>query len=445
MQQNIMRTKKVLPLLLQMSLPVMLSMLIQSLYNIVDSLWVAKLGTDALTAVSLAFPLQNIVLSLGVGMGVGMGSLMSIHLGSGDREQASVTASTGMALILVHCLVFFLGGLLVTRPFLSLFTDDETVLELACDYTLIVLCLSWGMLVQMGLEKIFQGCGRMTATMAMVLTGCGLNIVLDPILIFGLLGFPAMGIRGAAIATVIGQTVPVFLYLLLYFRKDLGLTLSPRFVRLDGKRIREIYLVGIPSTLVLAMPSLLTGILNGILAGLGSLYVAVFGLYYKLQTFVILPASGVIQGMRPIISYNYGAGEKDRVRQIIRWSLTIVGCILALGTVLALGFPRQILGLFEADADLLEAGIPALRIIGLGLVISTLATVACGVFEALGRGKTSLVLSLLRQLVILVPVGWVLSRFLGATGIWLAFPLAEIAALIPAALWLRKLIKTELR
>ena len=443
MQQNVMRTRKVLPLLLQMSLPIMLSMLIQSLYNIIDSLWVAKLGTDALTAVSLAFPLQNVVLSLGVGMGIGIGSLMSIHLGSGNREQASITASTGLALILAHCLIFFLAGLFVTRPFLGLFTDDEAILALACDYTYIVLCLSWGQLVQMGLEKIFQGCGRMMATMAMVLTGCGLNIILDPILIFGLFGFPALGIKGAAIATVIGQTVPVFLYILLYFRKDMGLTMSPRYVRFDRQKIREIYLVGIPSTLVLAMPSLLTGILNGILAGLGSIYVAVFGLYYKLQTFVNLPACGVIQGMRPIISYNYGAGEKERVRHTVRWSLAIVGCILALGTGLALGLPEQILKLFEADAKLLEAGVPALRIIGVSLILSALATVACGVFEALGRGKTSLILSLLRQLVILVPVGWVLSLFLGAAGIWLAFPIAEIVTLFPAALSLRKLMKTE--
>ena len=442
--QNSMRTKPPLSLLLSMSLPVMLSMLIQSLYNIVDSLWVARLGTDAITAVSLAFPLQNIVLSLGVGMGVGIGALLSMHLGSGNREKASITASTGMMLVGIHRVVFFLGGIFITKPFLSLFTDDPQTLLWACDYTRIVLCLSFGQLIQMGLEKIFQSAGRMMVTMWMVLTGCILNIILDPILIFGLLGFPALGIRGAAIATVIGQIVPLFLYVLLYVRQDLGLSLSPRYVRWNGALIRQIYLVGIPSTLVLAMPSLLTALLNGILVKLGSVYVAVFGLWFKLQTFVNMPAGGVIQGMRPIIGYNYGAGETGRVRAIIRYSTTIVGAIVALGTMLALFFPEQILRMFEADSALTEAGIPALRILSMGLLLSTLSVVACGVFEALGRGRVSLRISLLRQLVILVPLGWLLSRFLGALGIWLAFPIAEAAALIPSAWMLRRLIRTEL-
>ena len=442
--QNSMRTKPPLSLLLSMSLPVMLSMLIQSLYNIVDSLWVARLGTDAITAVSLAVPLQNIVLSLGVGMGVGIGALLSMHLGSGNREKASITASTGMMLVGIHCVVFFLGGIFITKPFLSLFTDDPQTLLWACDYTRIVLCLSFGQLIQMGLAKIFQSAGRMMVTMWMVLTGCILNIILDPILIFGLLGFPALGIRGAAIATVIGQIVPLFLYVLLYVRQDLGLSLSPRYVRWNGALIRQIYLVGIPSTLVLAMPSLLTALLNGILVKLGSVYVAVFGLWFKLQTFVNMPAGGVIQGMRPIIGYNYGAGETGRVRAIIRYSTTIVGAIVALGTMLALFFPEQILRMFEADSALTEAGIPALRILSMGLLLSTLSVVACGVFEALGRGRVSLRISLLRQLVILVPLGWLLSRFLGALGIWLAFPIAEAAALIPSAWMLRRLIRTEL-
>lgn len=431
-----MGTKKPLPLLLSMALPVVLSMLIQSLYNIVDSLWVTRLGTDALTAVSLAFPLQNIVMSAGVGMGIGIGSLMSIQLGAGDREAASRTASMGVMLVLCHCVLFFLVGVFLTKPFLRMFTDDPQVLTWACDYTRLVLCLSSGELIQMCFEKIFQGAGKMTTTMFLMASGCIINMILDPILIFGLFGLPAMGVRGAALATVIGQVVGMVLYFIVYACKDIGLTIHPRYLSLDWSRIREIYGVGIPSSLMLAMPSLLTGILNGVLVQLGSVYVAVFGLYFKLQTFINMPANGVVQGMRPIVSYNYGAKQYDRVRQTISYSTMIVAAITAIGTVIAVGFPGQVLAFLGADAELLIAGIPALQIIGVSFLLSTASLVACGVFEALGRGKISLLLSVLRQLVVLVPVGIILSRFWGAAGIWLAFPIAEAVTLIPAVRYL---------
>lgn len=443
-KQNAMRTRPVMPLLLSMSMPVVLSMLIQSLYNIVDGLWVAKLGTSAISAVSLAFPLQNVVLAAGVGMGVGISSLMAIHLGAGDREQASRTASTGMMLVLIHCVLFVIGGLLITKPFLQLFTDDPETLKWACDYAYIVVCLSFAQLIQMGFEKIFQGAGKMMTTMFLMATGCIVNIVLDPILIFGLLGFPAMGVKGAAWATVIGQVFAMVLYLIVYAKKGIGVTIHPKYAKWDGKRIRSLYSVGVPSCLVLVMPSLLTGILNGILAKLGEIYVAVFGLYFKLQTFINLPSCGVIQGMRPIISYNYGAGEHQRVKKTVLCSLVIVALIAAFGTVIALGFPGPVLSLFNSDAELLEKGIPALQIIGTGFLISTVSVVACGVFEAMGKGHLSLVLSLLRQLAVLVPVAWVLSRFLGANGIWLAFPIAEAVTLIPSVLMLQHLFRTRL-
>lgn len=437
--QNIMGTKKTLPLLLSMSLPVVLSMLIQALYNIVDSLWVTRLGTDALTAVSLAFPLQNIIMSAGVGMGIGISALVSIQLGAGRREEASRTASMGVALVLVHCVLFFLAGVFITKPFLRMFTDDPQIFAWACDYTQIVLCLSFGELIQMCFEKIFQGAGKMTTTMFLMASGCIINMILDPILIFGMFGLPAMGVRGAALATVIGQIAAMVLYFIVYACKDIGLSIHPRYVSRDWNRIREIYGVGIPSSLMLAMPSLLTGLLNGVLAGLGSVYVAVFGLYFKLQTFINMPANGVVQGMRPIVSYNYGARQYDRVRQTISYSTIIVAAITALGTVIAMGFPRQVLTFLGADAALLAAGVPALRIIGISFLLSTVSLVACGVFEALGRGRISLVISMLRQLVVLVPVGMVLSHFWGATGIWVAFPIAEAVTLVPALGRMRQL------
>lgn len=437
-KQAFMRQKPVFGLLVSMSIPVVLSMLIQSLYNIVDSIWVTKLGTDALTAVSLAFPLQNTIMSVGVGMGVGIGSIVSMHLGAGERRQANWAASMGVVLVLAHCVIFVAAGLLITRPFLSLFTDDAQTLDWACDYTYIVMCLSFGELLQMCFEKIFQGVGKMKTTMVLMASGCIINIVLDPILIFGWFGLPALGVRGAAIATVIGQIAAMLLYVVLCLTGDVGVTIRPHRVHLDRHLAGRIYNIGIPSSLMLAMPSVLTGILNGILAQLGSVYVAVFGLYYKLQTFVNMPACGVIQGMRPIISYNYGAGEDVRVRRTIADSMKIVAAIMIVGTIGALCFPSAILHLFDADAALMTHGVQALRVIGLSFVISTVGVVASGVFEALGRGRDSLVISLLRQLVIIVPVGWVLSRFLGARGIWIAFPIAEVVGLIVALAKLRK-------
>ena len=427
--QNVMVTKPVFSLLLSMSLPVMLSMLIQSLYNIVDSFWVAKLGTDALTAVSLAFPLQNIILSVGVGMGIGMSARISICLGQGSREQASRAASMGTMLVVLHCLVFLLGDRIFTEPFLGLFTDNRDILSQACDYTHIVVSLSFGILMQIGLEKIFQGAGKMLTTMFLMATGAVINLILDPILIFGLWSLPALGIRGAALATVIGQITAMALYILVYRFTDLGLDISLKYAKFDGKLAKNLYSIAIPSGLMLALPSALTGILNAILVGFGEVYVAVLGLYFKLQTFVNMPANGIIQGMRPIIGYNYGAGDHGRVRKTIHCSLLLVTLISLAGTLAALIFPRAILELFDAEPQLLEGGILALRIIGPGFLISSAAVVVCGVLEALGEGRASLHISMLRQLVLIVPIAWGLSLLWGPAGVWLAFPIAELATL----------------
>ncbi len=426
--QEFMKTKPVFSLLLSMGIPIMLSMLIQSLYNIIDSIWVTKLGTDALTAVSLAFPLQNAILSVSVGMGIGIGALISMSLGAGDREGANHTANLGLGLVCIHCLVFLILGIFMTRPFLKMFTDDPQVLQWACDYTYVIMCFSFGQLIQIALEKIFQATGKMALTMCLMASGCIINIILDPILIFGWFGLPAMGVRGAAIATVIGQICAMCLYLLAAVKGNIGITLHPRYLKFDGALARRIYSIGLPSSLMIAMPSLLTGALNGILAALDSIYVAVFGLYFKLQTFIYLPANGIIQGMRPIIGYNYSAGEAKRVRQTIRYSIYLVSGIMLLGTAGAVCFPDMILRLFDADAQLMQASIPALRIIAIGFVPSAVSIVTAGVFEALGQGSKSLIISLLRQLVIVIPLGWILSRFWGASGIWLSFPIAELAA-----------------
>ena len=433
-----MKTGKVFPLLMSMSVPMMLSMLIQSLYNIVDSIYVSRLGTDALTAVSLAYPLQNVVTSVAVGIGVGISSAIAIHLGAGRQEKANRAATIGIALTVIHCILFVILGLLVTKPFLAMFTKNEVIVDLACDYTYIVLCLSFGCLLQIAFEKIFQGIGEMKITMILLATGVVINIILDPILIFGLLGFPAMGVRGAAIATVIGQIGAFLLYVVVYLHRNPGVTIHPRYLKKDWQLIRKIYSVGIPSSMMLMMPSLLVSALNGILAAFSQVYVAVLGIYFKLQTFIYMPANGMIQGMRPIIGYNYGAGQYERVRQTIRYCLLGTAAIMLLGTILSLAVPGGILQLFQADAELLAEGETALRIISLGFLISTVGTVFAGVFEALGRGGESLLISLLRQLVITVPAGYILSRFLGASGIWIAFPVSELAASIAAVILLKR-------
>lgn len=440
MQNTFLKEQPIPRLVRSMSIPVVLSMFIQSLYNIVDSIWVAQLGTDAITAVSLAFPLQNIILSVGVGMGVGICSLLSMALGGGRQEEANRVASIGIFLTLIHCVLFILLGLVITRPFLALFTDDPQVLEWSCDYAYIVLLLSFGQLFQMCFEKIFQGLGRMKTTMYLMASGCIINIVLDPILIFGWFGLPAMGVSGAALATVIGQIAAMLLYVAAYFRMNTGLTIRPRYMRPNARIVKRIYGIGGPSSLMLSMPSLLTGILNGILTQFDSVYVAVFGLYYKLQTFVNMPANGVIQGLRPIISYNYGAGETDRVAQTIRYGLKLILAIMLIGTLASLLIPGPILRIFDADETLLSHGILALRLIGPSFLLSCVGIVASGVFEALGRGRASLLISLLRQLLIIVPLGWILSQFVGPVGIWVTFPIAELIASLVAARMLRPVL-----
>lgn len=434
---SFMKTRPVFSLLVSMSVPMMLSMLIQSLYNIVDSIYVSRLGTDALTAVSLAYPLQNAIVSVAVGTGVGISSAISIHLGAGDQEKADRAATLGIALTVFHCILFVIAGIFITRPFLSLFTDNPAVLEDACDYTYIVLCLSFGALLQIALEKIFQSIGQMKITMYLLIVGCVINIILDPILIFGLLGFPAMGTAGAAIATVIGQISAFLLYIAVYVRKSYAVHIRLRHLKPDIRLIGQIYSVGIPSSIMMLLPSMLISVLNRILASFSEVYVAVLGVYFKLQTFIYMPANGIVQGMRPIIGYNYGAGEIQRVRKTIRYSLLCAAAIMLLGTLLALLIPRQILSLFDADPELMDAGITALRIISLGFLVSSLGVICSGTFEALGNGRNSLIISLLRQFVITIPLSFLLSHFFGPAGVWVSFPAGEICASVAAVFLLK--------
>ena len=425
-------------LLLSMSLPVMLSMFIQALYNIIDSIYVSRIGTDALTAVSLAFPIQNIILAFSVGTGVGVSSAISIYRGSGNKEGANKAASIGLLLTFIHNILVMIACLIFAKPFLRMFTEDALILDEACVYTYIVSLISFGMMFQITMEKIFQGIGEMKVTMYLMAAGCIINIILDPILIFGLLGFPALGIAGAAIATVIGQVSATVLYFIVYIKGSYDINLKFKYMKLDKKTLGQIYNVAVPSGVMILMPSILISCLNGILGKINYIYIAVLGVYYKLQMFTYMPGNGLVQGMRPIIGYNYGAGNDKRVKEAIKDSIKVLMVIMIIGTVLAITIPDKIFALFDAEPALMESGVVALRIICIGLPIATIGTIYSGVFEALGLGKFSLIVSLLRQLVITVPLGFILSRFLGAVGVWIAFPAGEIVAAIVAIILLKK-------
>lgn len=445
--KNPMETKPVFPLLMSMAIPPMISMLIQSMYNIVDSIFVARLGEEALTAVSLAYPLQNLVLAVAVGLGIGANAGIARNLGAKKQERVNQIAAHTIFFTAIHAILFVLIGIFLTKPFLQMFTKSETILKWGCEYSYIVICLSFGSLFHIAIEKMFQACGNMLIPMALQALGAIINIILDPIMIFGYFGVPAMGVKGAAIATVIGQFAACICSIILFFTKCKEIKICFKGFRLDKTIASQLYIVAIPSTIMMSLPSVLIGILNGILASISQVGVAVLGIYFKLQSFVYMPGNGVIQGMRPMISYSYGAKRYDRLRAIIKVSVLVSGVIMVLGTILFVALPKPILELFNAGDEMMKMGEAALRIIGIGFVFSAVSIVFAGVFEALGKGVESLAVSLLRQLVIIVPVSLMLVNVMGVNGVWISFPIAEIAAMVISIFLLRRtmhrLIETE--
>ena len=435
---HVMESKNTFPLLLSMAVPPMVSMLIQSLYNIVDSIFVAQLGEEALTAVSIAFPLQNLVLAVAVGLGVGINACMAINMGAKNKDEVNKTATNGILLTLFHSLLFIIVGLFFVKPYLQLYTSNEQVLQWGLEYSQIVICFSFGSMLHINIEKMFQASGKMLIPMILQGVGAIVNIILDPILIFGKLGAPAMGVKGAAIATIIGQMSSFLLALLMFMKTEKDIHISFQKYPPNISLIKKIYSIAVPSAIMMSLPSLLVSILNGILGAISQTAVAVFGLYYKIQTFVYMPSAGVIQGMRPIISFNYGAKKFDRVKEVVRVSLMLVAGIMALGTIFFLSVPEFILSMFHATKQMNEIGVDTLRIIGSGFVFSSVGIIYSGVFEALGKGKESLIISLLRQLVIVIPLSVLLGRVIGLHGVWISFPIAEIIAATVALVLMKK-------
>ena len=441
MNQTYMKEKKIFPLVMSMALPMMLSMAFNSLYNIVDSYFVAKLSEDAMTALSLVYPAQNLLTAVAVGFGVGVNAMISFYLGAQNQGKADKTATQGMVLGVLHgvlLMVLFLCGM---NWFLGMFTKSDAVRALGMEYSNVVFLFSVIVTGGITLEKIFQAVGRMRATMVSMIAGFVTNIVLDPLLIFGIGPFPRMEIAGAALATGIGQVITLLVYLIYYVADPLPVKLHKKYLRPEVDICGKTYGIGIPATLNMALPSLLISALNGILAAYSGAYVLVLGVYYKLQTFIYLPSNGIIQGIRPLIGYNYGAGERKRVEQIYRLTLELTAGIMAAGTALCWLIPGELIGLFTENPETITIGIAALHIISLGFILSAVSVTSSGALEALGQGMASLVISVMRYVAVIIPAAFVLSRLIGVTGVWWAFVCTESVTAMVAYVLYRKVWK----
>lgn len=426
MNENFMKERPVFPLILSMALPMVISMMVNSLYNIVDSFFVAQISEDAMTALSLVYPLQNFINAVGIGFGVGMNAVIALHLGAGNREKANLAATQGLALGVVHTVILTAGSILFMPVFLRFFTDKEAVVDLGIRYSVVVFSFTFFVVTGVAFEKIFQAVGRMKVSMISLMCGCILNIILDPILIFGPGPFPEMGIEGAALATGLGQACSLIIYLAVYFISPIHVRIGRKYLSPDKEMIVRLYSVGIPATLNLALPSVLISALNAILASFSQVYILVLGIYYKLQTFLYLPANGFVQGMRPLVGFNFGAGEYKRVRKIYDIVLCMSGAIMAAGTIICLALPGQLMGLFTDNPETIRTGETALRIISAGFLVSAVSVTSSGALEGMGKGTPSLIISLSRYIVVIIPAAFILSRIFGAVGVWNAFWIAEL-------------------
>lgn len=441
MKENKMGVMPIEKLLINMSLPMMLSMLIQALYNIVDSIFVARISEDALTAVSLAFPLQTLMIAIGGGTGVGVNALLSKSLGEKNYEKANKVASNGVFLAALSYVLFLIIGLTAVTPFYASQTDNVQIMEYGREYMTVVCCFSVGLYTQFIFERLLQSTGKTFYSMITQGTGAIINIILDPIMIFGYFGFPAMGVTGAALATVIGQVVAGVIGIIINQKKNTEVRLQVRGFKPDVRIIGNIYVVGIPSIIMQSIGSIMTYGMNQILMAFTSTAAAVFGVYYKLQSFIFMPIFGLNNGMVPIIAYNYGAGKKERLLKTMKISTIYAVSIMLVGLLIFQIFPERMFMLFGASENMLAIGIPALRIISIHFLLAGFCIVIGSVFQALGNGVYSMIVSLTRQLVVLLPVAWLLARTGNVNYVWFAFPIAEVASLIVTVLFFIRINK----
>ena len=441
MKENKMGTMEVRRLILTMSLPIMISMLVQALYNIVDSMFVARVSEAALAAVSLCYPIQMIMVAVACGTGVGINALLSRYLGEKKQEKASQVAMHGLFCAICNWLVFAVIGLFFSEAFLRLFSDDVQIIMMGISYMQICTICSFGVFVQITYERIMQSTGNTIYNMVIQGVGALINIILDPIFIFGLGPVPALGTAGAAIATVIGQIVAMFLGIIITQKKIREIQLSVRGFHLDGMVMKAMYRIAIPAILMQSIMSFMTVMMNMILAPFSEMAVSVFSIYYKLQQFVFMAVLGMNNALIPILSYNYGANQMERIREGIRFALWMSCVIMAIGTVVFQLFPTQLLYLFDAKETLLSIGIPALRTISVSFVFAGISMVLCSVFQALGSPNHSLLVTLLRQMVILLPLAYGFSSAFGLDMCWWSFPITEVLCALLSLYLLRSVQK----
>lgn len=428
-KENKMGTMPVNKLLITMSLPMMISMLVQALYNVVDSIFVSRINENALTAVSLAFPIQTLMIAVAGGTCVGINAVLSKALGEKEQEKVEGAAGSGIVLMAVSYLLFLLVGLFVTKPFYLSQTDDVQIVQYGVEYLSVVCCCSFGLFAQFVFERLLQSTGRTFYIMITQGTGAIINIILDPIFIFGLCGLPKMGVTGAAVATVTGQIVAGTLAFLINSRKNEDIHLSIKKLRPDWEIVRLIYKIGVPSMIMQAIGSVMTYGMNRILISFTPTATAVFGVYFKLQSFIFMPVFGLNNGLVPILAYNYGAGRRDRFVQALKCGIFYAVGIMAVGVVFFQSVPHIFLGFFEASEEMLAIGVPALRIISLCFLMAGFSIVCGTSFQALGNAVYSMIISIARQLVVLLPSAYLLSLAGNVDYVWWSFPIAELVSL----------------
>lgn len=442
--ENKMGTMSVFRLIVTMSVPAMLSMMVQALYNIVDSFFVAKISENALTAVSLAFPIQTLLIAVGVGTAVGINSLVSRRLGENRQDEADSAATHGIILAVFNWILFAVIGIFFSRMFFQSFTQNPEIIKMGTQYMSIVCIVSIGVFVEINIEKTLQATGNMIYPMISQLIGAITNIILDPIFIFGLLGVPKMGVAGAAIATVIGQIFSMLFLIFILVKKDHDININFKNFKFDWHIVKDIYSVGFPSIIMQSIGSVMVVCMNAILIGFTETAVALFGVYFKLQSFVFMPVFGLTQGVMPIIGYNYGARKRERLLSAIKIGSVIAIIIMAIGTILFWTIPGRLLSIFNASQTMLEIGVPALRTISICFVPAALGIMFSTVFQSVGRGFSSLVISVLRQLIVLLPAAFLLSR-INLPSVWYAFPISESVSLAASIFIFVRLYQTKLK
>lgn len=444
-KENKMGVVPVNKLLVGMSLPMMISMLVQALYNVVDSIFVSRICENALTAVSLAFPIQQVLIALAAGIGVGVNAALSKALGEKNKEKVDKVAINGIFLMLLCWIAFIAIGLWVVKPFYYSQTSDAEIIGYGIDYLTIVCCASFGIFFQFIFERLLQSTGRTFYTMITQTTGAVINLILDPILIFGLLGAPKMGVRGAAVATVIGQIVAAILALIMNIKFNPDVEIEYKGFKPDGKIIGNIFSVGLPSIIMQSIGSVMVYGINRILIGFSSTATAVFGVYFKLQSFIFMPVFGLNNGMIPIVAYNYGAQKRTRMIKTIKLATIYAFCIMLTGTIVFQIIPDKLLLLFKASDNMLSMGVPALRIISIHFPIAAYCIIMGTVFQALGNAVYSMINSILRQIVVLLPAAYWLSLTGNVNNVWWAFPIAEIVSFTFTTVFLIKVYRNVIK